>query len=321
MASLYTTASGAPITASAMRVPRDARPWARPQVASPRGLHLGLDESGLFPRRALLEHGWTPAAIRSAIAAGRLRPVRRGLYAAASPHPDALRAARHGYRLTCMDALSLHGVWVPEPAAGSRSGLHVYAPRAVRPPHWAHLHPPFLQSWPEPDPVASLPLALAHAIRCSNPESAAVVLESAIDRGLLSGDEAVGLLRAAPERHGNRIGRISTASGSGSETRVVRSLRRRGFQVEQQVFVEEVGFVDAYVGGVFLEVDGRSRHAGTKAFDDDRRRDLALRRRGLEVLRVSYQQVWRDWERTRRAIDDAVRELGPRGRRAVERLG
>jgi very-short-patch-repair endonuclease len=40
-----------------------------------------------------------------------------------------------------------------------------------------------------------------------------------------------------------------------------------------------------------VETDGYRFHSGRIAFEDDRRRDLHLRTHGLEVMRVSYEQV------------------------------
>jgi len=183
------------------------------------------------------------------------------------------------------------------------------------------LHAPWLGNWPEPDPVASLPLGLAHAIRCQDPETAAILLESAMHERCLSPFDVEVLLDEAPVRVRERIGRLSTASESGSETRVVRWLRHAGFTVEQQVYVEGVGYIDAYAGGVFIEIDGRRHHSSPAAFEADRQRDLAMRRLGLQLVRVSYPQVWHSWDTTRRAVREMIRSVGKQGRRAVERLG
>ena len=83
---------------------------------------------------------------------------------------------------------------------------------------------------------------------------------------------------------------------------------------------EGVGFVDAYVGGLFLEIDGREHHGHPAAFDRDRRRDLRSLRNGLQVLRLSYAQVWNTWDRTKQGVLDALSEVGPLGRRKVAKL-
>src|SRR5690625_5640485 len=84
-------------------------------------------------------------------------------------------------------------------------------------------------------------------MQCLDGEDAAVLLESALERRLLTVQEVEALLERAPIATRSRIGALSTASDSGSETRVVRWLRRRGFHVEQQVHLAGVGFIDVYV--------------------------------------------------------------------------
>ncbi|MFC7464561.1 endonuclease domain-containing protein [Brachybacterium sp. GCM10030252] len=100
----------------------------------------------------------------------------------------------------------------------------------------------------------------------------------------------------------------------------MRALRRRGFHVEQQVFVEGAGYVDAYVAGVFLEIDGRAHHSSPEAFEADRQRDLAVRRHGLQLIRLSYAQTWRTWEHTLKALLETIEQVGPLGRRKVAQL-
>ncbi len=43
--------------------------------------------------------------------------------------------------------------------------------------------------------------------------------------------------------------------------------------------------------GLVVEADGYRYHRGRQAFEDDRARDLALRLRGLDVMRFSHRQV------------------------------
>src|SRR5699024_596747 len=69
-----------------------------------------------------------------------------------------------------------------------------------------------------------------------------------------------------------------------------------------------------------LEIDGRAHHEQEDAFLRDRRRDLRTVRYGLQILRLSDEQVWTRWEDTRRAILDALDEVGAFGRRMVDRL-
>ncbi|WP_139017540.1 hypothetical protein [Brachybacterium squillarum] len=76
------------------------------------------------------------------------------------------------------------------------------------------------------------------------------MLESALSLRLVDPTVAEETPAMAPVRVRRRVGEVSTASESGSETRTVRALRRQGFRVHQQVYVEEVGFIDALAGGL-----------------------------------------------------------------------
>ena len=303
--------------ASTLRIPADAIPTPRPRRA-PGSPHLPPEVSGIWDRRSLLRSGFTDAEIRLQLRLGRLVPAGRGRYASGSADPRTLRALRAGYRPTCVDAAFAHKLWIPDGARDQRA--HVYRKRDAEPaPRWADTHRPWLTSWPEADPIASVPVLLAHALRCQEPETTAILMESALHQGLILPDDLMSLIHEAPVAARRTFHSLSTASESGSETRVVRWLRHRGFQVEQQVFIEEVGYVDAYAGGVVLEMDGRTYHSSPEAFAEDRRRDLVMRRLGLQPIRLSYGQIWHDWRRTRVALLDAITEAGATGRRAFER--
>ena len=307
--------------ASTLVLPAGAPRPHRP-VRERRGTRrLSAGDLGLGSRAQLLQLGLTDARLRRHAREGTLQRIAPGWYARPDAAAPAVRALAAGFRLTCLDAAEMHGLWVPHRPAHEEGDLHVYRFNAVADaPPGMRLHASRSRSWTESDAVASLPLALEHAMQCLDGESAAVLLESALERRLLTAPEVEALLARAPIATRSRIGALSTASDSGSETRVVRWLRRRGFHVEQQVHLAGVGFLDVYVGGLFLEIDGRAHHEQEDAFLRDRRRDLRTVRYGLQILRLSYEQVWTRWEDTRRAILDALDEVGAFGRRKVDRL-
>ncbi|HEX9966853.1 MAG TPA: type IV toxin-antitoxin system AbiEi family antitoxin domain-containing protein [Solirubrobacterales bacterium] len=56
-----------------------------------------------------------------------------------------------------------------------------------------------------------------------------------------------------------------------------------------------------------VETDGWRYHRGRQAFEDDRSRDLALRSRGYEVVRLSYRQVVGEPERVAAALQRSLR--------------
>lgn len=313
--------------ASTFVLPASARPWRRP-VKQRRGtLRLPSDSTGVWSRGELLASGHTDYSIRKAVQRSRLRRVAPGWYARAGALPKVTRPLAADHRLTCISATRMHGLWTPfgDSAPGADPSdphrLHVYGSRRVKtPPRMMGAAHPYCHAWPERDAVASLPLALEHAMRCQSGETAAILLDSAMERRLLNPAEVRQLLGRAPVAVRSRIGPLSIASEPGSETRVVRWLRRRGFQVEQQVYIDGAGFVDAYAGGIFLEVDGRDPHDGEDAFLRDRERDMTTTSHGLQVLRISYEQTWFTWETTKEKILSSISEAGAFGRRKVDKL-
>lgn len=67
-----------------------------------------------------------------------------------------------------------------------------------------------------------------------------------------------------------------------------------------------------------VETDGFASHRGRQAFEDDRARDLDLRRRGWSVIRLSEKQVDEEPERIAETLAAALR-VGADGRREKER--
>lgn len=307
--------------ASRLVLPTGARPEFRPSSPRRGTLQLSADQLGVASRAELLARGYTEWSLRTAVRDGSLRRLARGWFATAAAEPEVTRPLTTGHRLTCVNATQRHGLWTPPADSEDPGQLHVYRyDDGRRTPSGMIGHRAGSRTWPEPDAVASLPLALEHALRCQGGEACAVLLESAMERRLLTPARVQQMLDTAPSAVRSRIGTLSTASDSGSETRVVRWLRRRGFRVEQQVFAEGVGYLDAYAGGLFLEIDGRSYHSSPEAFSRDRRRGLMTYRNGLQVLRLSYDQVWNDWDQTREDILSTIAEVGAFGRRKVERM-
>jgi len=309
--------------ASTLALPAGTRPLHRPQRPRRGTRRLSVSDLGVGSRAQLLQLGLTDATLRRRVREGTLQRVAPGWYARPDAAPQLTRAISSGFRPTCIDAAEQHGLWIPPRPKGEQAArsLHVYRFNgSAEAPPGMRAHASRKRSWPDADAVASLPLALEHAMQCLDGESAAILLESALERRLLSPQGVEVLWARAPVAARSRIGALSTASDSGSETRVVRWLRRRGYRVEQQVHLDGVGYIDAYVSGLFLEIDGRAHHALEDAFVRDRRRDLHTVRYGLQILRLSYDQVWRHWEDTQRAILETLDEVGAFGRRKVERL-
>lgn len=313
--------------ASRLVLPGSTVPWPRPTSPRRGSLQLTQDTLGVKTRAQLRGQGWKDYQLTRAVRGGSLRRIAPGWYAEESAAPKVTRSLSSGHRLTCISATRMHGIWTPYGDSATDHDeenphkLHVYCDRSIKvPPRGMAARHAHTGRWPDSDPVASLPLALEHAIRCQSGETAAVLLESAIERRLLTPAKVQLLVDNAPSSVRSRIGTLSSASDSGSETRVARWLRSRGFRVEQQPFVAGVGYLDAYVAGLFLEIDGRESHEDPETFTRDRARDLTTSSHGLQVLRISYDQVWRSWADTKDLVLAAITEVGPFGRRKVSSL-
>jgi very-short-patch-repair endonuclease len=111
-------------------------------------------------------------------------------------------------------------------------------------------------------------------------------LAEALDRaGSRSG---VGALRAALRQEGG-----PRMTRSEAERLLLRMIRAAGLP-EPQTNVRVVGFEVDFLWAkrrVIVEVDGFAFHGHRAAFEGDRRRDMALRDAGYEVIRVTWRQL------------------------------
>lgn len=145
-----------------------------------------------------------------------------------------------------------------------------------------------------------------------------MVLESAIDRRLMTFEAAEQLLSEASQRKQGTLRFLDRGAASGTETRVRLFLQQRQFQARTQVWIPGVGRVDMLVGrSLILECDSKAHHSDP---EEDRRRDLAARLLGYDTLRLSYGQVFREWEATQLTLLKILRTgahlLPPRPRSA-----
>lgn len=232
---------------------------------------------------------------------------------------DVVDLLRIGMRPTCLDAAALHGLWVP-----LHTGTHVYRPRtleltpelrAVRSapvrrrrdgsaspsePQNLVLHGPALRSWPTPEPVADVELVLEHAGRCLPTWKAAVLMESALHRGVLSLTAVERIVASLPHDARRALRRVRADAESGTETTVRWWFESRGVKVRSQVrFPGGDRRMDLLVGNSWvIECDSREFHDDPGSYDEDRERDLYLAMHGYRVTRLSWEQVFLRWEST-----------------------
>ncbi len=258
---------------------------------------------GFAQRRQL---GLSRRELASALRSGRLIRVGQGWYASPDADPDVTRALRLGTRLTCLSAVRLHGLWVPHNAGVA---LHVALrhgdPGLVKPGVVTHRLP---SGWPSVEPLVDLEMCLDHVLRHHSVETGLMVLESAVDRGLITVASASALIAAQPQR--KRLGGLhhfDPRSGSGSETRVRLWFQRRNVRVRSQVSIAGVGRVDLLVGeSLVIEVDSRAHHTGEIGYREDRRRDLALYALGFDRLRLTWEQVFLEWPASVRLLKEGL---------------
>jgi very-short-patch-repair endonuclease len=248
---------------------------------------------GVASRRRLLASGFTDRRIAAAVRAARIHRVRPGWFALPGG-PARLRAAvAAGGRVSCASALALRGVWILD-----ENGLHVSVPdgshRRSRP--GCRIHHRVLRSSGTPGLVESPIEALEQIFHCASPIETVIAVDSALDKGLIVPSQLEPVFGRS--RRGRWVREHADGrSQSGTETIVRLALRRRRVRLRPQVTVPGVGRVDIVVGDrLEIELDSRTWHDNPEAYEQDRRRDLALVVLGFVVVRLSYRRVIEDWD-------------------------
>lgn len=249
----------------------------------------------------LLEAGYTRASIDDALERGVLQRLRRGWYAQLGALPDAISAVRAGCYLGCLSGCRAHGLWVP-----SLHQVHAVYPRGARtkaiPGVVLHPH----QSAAPPTAVWPLEDCLEQVIRNHDVESALIVVESAVDKGLIIQDEAEAMVRAT--RHGD-LRRYLSYAKSGSETRVRLFFQQRRVPVRSLVQIPGVGEVDLLVGDrLIVECDSEAHHTSMANRFVDGNRDLNAHLDHYQRIRLGYLQIWTDWAATKVGLESTIRQ-------------
>ncbi|WP_374947020.1 hypothetical protein [Agreia sp.] len=151
--------------------------------------------------------------------------------------------------------------------------------------------------------------ALADAVQCQSEEYAVVVIDSALNKGLITLRELEAAFATLPRRCKRALSRSNGRSESGPETLVRMRLRALGIPVTVQVRISGVGRVDLVIGDRFvIECDSREFHTGSERYRADRRRDRTLIGLGYLPMRITYEMVMFDWAETERVILHRIRQ-------------
>lgn len=264
--------------------------------------------------RALRDTGSTRAQLREALACGRLRRVRRGVYATDAACVEVVSAAAAGGPIACISAARHAGLWV----LGADAEVHVWlsghghrrcgdeAPSGCV-PHWdagdrVGFGPP------------SVPRVLRQILACAGAEVFFVALESARRLRLI---DAAGLrwLHAHTNEDGREALRLSRDDAdSGLESLVRWRLRSHRLRVRTQVRITGVGVVDLLIGDrLIIETDGRANHEGESHRHKDLRRDAHATIWGYVTLRFDYAMIVHEWD----LVEDAILAAVAQGRHLV----
>lgn len=257
----------------------------------------------IFTRSELTAMGFTSHTIRSAVADGVLRRLRRDRYARPHVREDIAEAVRIGGRLSCTSLLAALGIFVHV-----RNGLHVHvAPGTsrIRSPHATstvlHWH-----GWSQstcPSHVSPVADALAQAIRCQRPRASVATVDSVLHHGLLTREEVEEVFGRLPRRFDAVLALVDPSAASGPETFVRLMLRSLGLAFETQVWIRGVGYVDFLVEGwLIIECDSREFHGGWEAQVRDRQRDAAAAMTGHITLRLLASDILREDPQIRQTV-------------------
>lgn len=251
----------------------------------------------------LIKDGWSRAQLRRAVRSGRLERLRHGWYAFPGADADVVRAVRSGGVLGCVSALKFHGAWDL-----GQTRLHVHRSEFGRGKGgklpWCRP----VGDRPSPrggvDDVAD---ALRSASCCVSDDDFVVLLDSVIDRGLLTRAQAECCLSGISDRV-DRLVEMSDRAESGSETMVRLRLRSRNVSIRPQVTIPGIGRVDFLVGKrLVIEVDSVEHHTSATNYHRDRLRDQRLVARGYLVIRVTWEQVMFGWDELEERIMSIIR--------------
>ena len=237
-----------------------------------------------------LQDRFSRRVIERAINNGALRRLRRGWWAIRDADSDVVTAVSSGGVLSCASALRKYGVWVMP-----TDRVHIRGNSATSRTHrtWCRQH----GRQPAADhAIDDLETALLHAARCLSTEEFVVVVDSVLNRGIMTESQVTALFIGLPRQVHRHLELCDGRAESGTETAVRLRLTAQNRTITPQWRIPEVGRVDMLIGhSLVIEVDGYAYHADPSAYENDRLRDLQAKEIGYEVIRLSYRQVIHGW--------------------------
>ncbi|KAA9105654.1 endonuclease domain-containing protein [Microbacterium rhizomatis] len=261
---------------------------------------------GIVHRQVVREARWTDRAVRAAVRAGAVEPIRRTWLAVGNASADAVAAARAGGRVACVTLAQERGWWMPDSVDAARhiSILPHARPGEIAEGDVVHWTKPVAPASPH-SISESIEDALAHIAGCLPPEPARVVWESAISTERLSLD-ALRHVRWRTKAAARLAEESSDLSDSGLESMFLIRLSSWGVPIRQQAPLAGRR-VDFLIGrSLVVQVDGHVFHSTAADRGRDVRHDAELRLRGYTVMRFTYAQIVHDWGGVERMVARAI---------------
>lgn len=237
------------------------------------------------------------SAVAAAVARGGVRDLGGGWVAAVEADPAVVAARRLGGTVTCVSAAAFYGLrLLTAPQCPHVAVPRDRGPRSIREPVRRHRESRWTRPSPRDLPVAPLEEVLARVLRCWPLREAVVVVDSALQKRLVTAEEISRMLRGPGSTAAlAALERCNGRSRSAIETLARLALEDAGLRVDAGVVMEGVGEVDLLVEGLaVVECDGFAYHSGRKEYRQDRRRDRALAARGYVVLRFTWEEIMDD---------------------------
>lgn len=256
---------------------------------------------GIARTRTLISAGVSTHALRQVKAAGTVIRPRNGWVALAGKPTMTHLTVRRGVLLSCVTLARRRGLWVPE-----NGPVHVAAP-----PHGSRISVPesAVVHWSKPvvprDPDAvedDLRNALALIAQCQPFETALVIWESALNKGLVD-RRALARLPLPPAAVAV-LDRARPFADSGLERIVIHRLGWLRLPMLPQAWVHGHR-VDVLIGErLVIQIAGATHTGEQRTSDIEHDAQLALQ--GYHVLRFSYEQIMERWEGVQAVVMEAV---------------
>lgn len=262
----------------------------------------------IFTTAMLREHeNITRRGQEKLVSEGKLHQIRHGWYAKDGAYQDAVRAIKHGGQVGCISGCEMHGLWIPPQ---HQKKLHICFPnQATIDPRLARLGIIAHRGADRELNSIRFPIdCLMDVLKHHDPETALVILESAVNHKLLTFSEGEALIEGLPERKRWPLRHFAPGAQSGSETRVRLFFNRRNIKVKTQEPLRGIGWVDLLVGtSLIVECDSQTYHSSESDTHKDRVRDEYADRQGYTVIRLSYRQIWHQWEDTQDYLERKIK--------------